>query len=308
MKNRKRKSTFLIGLAILCVVLLSIIAYKGVRTIMHKEDMTPIALYENSTSLFTKQTPDISSVIETDFPNGRFYEERKKAEEEKKAKEEAERKEREEKQRQEQEANNQQPSTSVQIPQYHGDKIVCLTFDDGPGYGSTERILNTLKQYNIKATFFVLGQKVAQNPGLLMRMIAEGHTIGSHSYDHPDLTTLSIESMKAQLNSTDQQIIAAGGYTTNYLRPPYGSYNDAIIQAIDKKIILWNVDSNDWRNKQNPQGTVNNVMSTLQPHSLILFHDIYDSSATALEQIIPQLLENGYRFVSLEEYIQITGY
>ncbi|OCN04471.1 hypothetical protein A4S06_02320 [Erysipelotrichaceae bacterium MTC7] len=274
-------------------------------TKLSQEQKQPIALYQNQTSLLKNDTQDLNSVIKSQFPKSVDYEERKKAEAERAAQEA---KKAEEEAKRQQEESQQQTNTVPQIPQYAGDKIVTLTFDDGPGYGSTERILNVLAQYNIKATFFVLGQKVAQNPAMLQRIIAEGHTVGSHSYDHPDLATLSLDAAQQQMDATDQQIIAAGGQATRYMRPPYGSYSDALRQHIQKKEILWNVDSNDWRNKQNPQATVNNVMSSLNQNSLILFHDIYDSSASAVEMIIPQLLANGYRFVSLDEYIQLTGY
>ena len=185
-------------------------------------------------------------------------------------------------------------------------KIIALSFDDGPGSNSTQRILDTLEEHDIKATFFVLGSKIEQNPEMLKQIHENGHEIGNHSYDHPDLTTLGYEEMMNQIRKTNQLIQDTTGERPKYLRPPYGAYTPDIELSSGLDVILWNVDSNDWRFRNGEQ-TKEFVLQNLAPQSLILFHDIYESTADSIDQLIPALKEQGYEFVSVSEYLNIMG-
>lgn len=187
-----------------------------------------------------------------------------------------------------------------------GEKLMALTFDDGPNTTSTLRILDILKQYNIKATFFVLGTKVEQNPAVLQRIVDEGHQVGNHSYSHPNLLKLSDEEIASQIKATNDLVKSVSNYDITILRPPYGSYDQRVEQIGRLRIVLWNIDSLDWKLREK-NAIVNQINASLRVHSILLMHDIYDSSADAFEAILPSLIEQNYKFVTIDEYSQLTG-
>ena len=187
-----------------------------------------------------------------------------------------------------------------------GSKVVALTFDDGPGYESTQRILDILAKYDAKATWFCLGSKVDANPDMLKKINAAGHEIANHSYNHPNLVNLPLNEALSNINSASASIKNVIGKSPNYLRPPYGSYNDTIAQNTSMKIALWNVDSWDWK-LRNGKSTYQHVMQTMRPNPVILFHDIYNTSADAVELLVPQLVKEGYTFVTYSEMMALTG-
>lgn len=192
----------------------------------------------------------------------------------------------------------------VKIPK--GSKYVALTFDDGPGYGSTKKILDVLSKYNAKGTWFVLGSKVDANPDMLKKIDAAGHEVANHSYSHPNLVQLDLTSALQNINSASSSIKNVIGKSPSFLRPPYGSYNDTIASNTNMKIALWSVDSLDWKFR-NGQSTYQHVMNTLTANPVILFHDIYDTSADAVELLVPKLAAEGYTFVTYSEMIAING-
>ena len=187
-----------------------------------------------------------------------------------------------------------------------GSKVVALTFDDGPGYESTQRILNILAKYNAKATWFCLGSRVDGNPEMLKQINAAGHEIANHSYNHPNLVNLPLNEALANVNSASDSIKRVINKSPKYLRPPYGSYNDTIASNVPMKIALWNVDSWDWKLKDG-QATYQHVMQTMTNNPVILFHDIYNTSADAIELLVPQLVKEGYTFVTYSEMMALTG-
>lgn len=185
-------------------------------------------------------------------------------------------------------------------------KFCALTFDDGPGYGSTSKILNVLAKYNIKATWFVLGSRIETNKAMAQRIVQEGHEIANHSYSHANLTTLSQEGYKNEINVTQNLIYTTTGAYSYYLLPPYGSYTNQIARDCGLQIALWNVDSLDWSLREK-NAIYTQVMNTMKTNSVVLFHDIYNFSAEAIELIVPALLEQGYTFVTYPQYLQIGG-
>ena len=182
---------------------------------------------------------------------------------------------------------------------------VALTFDDGPS-DFTDRLLDCLEANNVKATFFLAGQEVEYFQEPVKRMEELGCEIGNHSYDHPDLTTLSADDAASQLSRTDQLIQDLTGQIATVVRPPYGSYNDTVAEIAARPLILWSVDTLDWET-QNADSTVQNVMDNASDGQIILMHDIFKESVDAAEIFIPQLLQEGYQLVTVSELAAAKG-
>jgi polysaccharide deacetylase family sporulation protein PdaB len=186
-------------------------------------------------------------------------------------------------------------------------KVVALTFDDGPLVSSTPAILNVLKEKNVRATFFVVGERVKKFPALIQQEVAEGHEIGSHTYSHPRLTKLSDNLISEELEKTDLLISELAPHPTLF-RPPGGKYNQKTIELVRSKgynIILWSIDTQDWRSP--PVGQViKTVINNIKPGSIILLHDGKYPSPTpeALSFIIDDLKERGYQFVTVSELLK----
>ncbi|MGX7108882.1 polysaccharide deacetylase family protein [Facklamia miroungae] len=179
-------------------------------------------------------------------------------------------------------------------------KFVVLTFDDGPNPITTPQILDTLKFYDVKASFFVLGQNAEKYPDIIKRMQDEGHLIGNHSYSHRNFTLISEAEILDELNRTNQIIESATHASVNYYRMPYGAGGQREMQLTKMTPVLWNVDSEDWKSR-NEQMIINRVNSTLRPDPVILMHDIYQETANSLGTIIENIRRNGYQFVRLDE-------
>lgn len=195
--------------------------------------------------------------------------------------------------------SNQQVQQQPSTPQ----KVIALTFDDGPHKKVTDLILDVLQMHQVKATFFVLGQNVASLPEVVQRMHEEGHEIGSHSWSHKNLTKLSVEALNQEMNDTNEQIYnTIGQYPTIY-RPPFGAINDQVKEAISLTPVLWNIDTLDWQHKT-PAKTLENVKLQAKDQSILLMHDIYEESYEALDAVITYLEQQGYQFVTISELIQ----
>ncbi|WP_326907407.1 polysaccharide deacetylase family protein [Sedimentibacter sp. MB31-C6] len=178
--------------------------------------------------------------------------------------------------------------------------MIALTFDDGPSKLYTPRILDILEEYNSVGTFFVLGNNVKNNKDTLIRMIENGHEIGNHSYNHKDITTLSDEELYKQIKGTDDLIRNATGYTPSIMRPPYGTNSEEYNKKIFKPIILWSIDTLDWENR-NTEIIINNILDNVKDGDIILLHDLYDSTAEAVEKVVPELINRGYQLVTVSE-------
>jgi peptidoglycan/xylan/chitin deacetylase (PgdA/CDA1 family) len=193
-------------------------------------------------------------------------------------------------------------------------KYVALTFDDGPS-AYTAYILNILKRYNIPATFFVVGSEVKKFPNLIQRIDTEKHIIGNHTWNHPDITTLSKNELWKEINSTNIEIEKIIGHSPNLFRPPYSSINDKTAAAIKKfgmTSVLWNIDSQDWHEKS-PFVIHQYIIKNLKNNNLIVMHDgdQYGSgprnpTVTSLPKIIKYLIKNNYRFLTVPEFHQLA--
>lgn len=190
----------------------------------------------------------------------------------------------------------------VNVPE----KLVALTFDDGPHGQLTPRILDILARNGAKGTFFVLGQNANRFPGILQRAVAEGNEIGSHTWSHAKLTSCGREKLLSEMGRTHDAIIRATGKAPAVMRPPYGAINASTIQTIysayGTPAILWDVDTNDWR-KPGVQTVINRAVNGARSGSIILVHDIHASTADAIEGIVKGLQARGFRLVTVSELI-----
>lgn len=177
--------------------------------------------------------------------------------------------------------------------------MVALTFDDGPSI-YTDEILDTLKKYNSNASFFVLGNKIDAHSDTIIKMYQNGNEIGNHSYNHRWLTKLSKTEQIEQINKTQELIKKYTGFTPIYLRPTYGSVNSSLRNNINLDIVLWNVDTKDWKNKD-VNKIVDNALKDVKDGSIILMHDTYQRTSEAVKIIVPKLIEDGYQLVTISE-------
>ena len=185
-------------------------------------------------------------------------------------------------------------------------KIVALTFDDGPHPTYTQQILNILKEYDILATFFMTGKSVINFPDLAQLVFKEGHTIGNHSYDHTRYNSLSANDIISDLSLSQRAFFNTFGFFPSYFRPPYGELSlehIPLLKSYFRLAIKWNVDSLDW--KWHTSGTMiaNRVLENIKPGSIILFHDTHPSTVSSLPIIINKLLKDGYTFVTISDLV-----
>ncbi|KAJ3128539.1 hypothetical protein HK098_004169 [Nowakowskiella sp. JEL0407] len=184
--------------------------------------------------------------------------------------------------------------------------VLALTFDDGPDAKLTPPLLDTLKTLNVPVTFFVLGQLAQQNPTIIKRAFDEGHQISSHTWDHPNLTTLAGDAIRSQLTQTETVLKGIIGLTTVLMRPPYGEINVNVmneIHTLGYSAIVWNLDTNDWEKKD----PIVAFQADLKAGSgyISLQHDIQEPSVTPakITEIVTLAKSRGFRFSTVAECI-----
>ena len=185
------------------------------------------------------------------------------------------------------------------------DKLIALTFDDGPHPKYTSLVLDVLKKHNACATFFIVGERAEKLPEIVSRTSLEGHSIGNHTYDHTELTRLSDKEIISQISRTNNVIEKITGIRPTLLRPPLGARNkhvDSIIKGQNMYNILWNVDPVDWDSK-GAQLIHNRVVKNIQSGDIVIMHDFYPNTVTATDMILSTLSNEGYRFVTVEEIL-----
>lgn len=183
--------------------------------------------------------------------------------------------------------------------------MVALTFDDGPGK-FTDKLLDCLEENNAKATFFMLGENVERFPDVVKRMHDSGMELGNHSYDHTTLTTLSESDILKQITKTNNAIDDACGVPADVMRPPGGSYNTTVSSLAEMPIITWSIDTRDWANR-NADNTYKVIMDDVEDGSIVLMHDIHESSIEASLRLIPDLVEKGFRLVTIRQMAEQKG-
>lgn len=187
---------------------------------------------------------------------------------------------------------------------------IAMTFDDGPSAALTPRLLDILKQRNIKVTFFVLGQLVQEHPEIVQRAVSEGHEIANHSWDHKALTKLGEGGLQHELADTSAAISKATGKPVTLMRPPYGATNPRLNRAFEKeygmKVILWSVDPLDWK-RPGPGVVSQRIVAGAKPGAIILSHDIHPGTIEAMPAALDALLAKGYRFVTVSELLAMES-
>ncbi len=186
---------------------------------------------------------------------------------------------------------------------------IAMTFDDGPSEKLTPRLLDLLAAHHIKATFFVIGQNVAEHPEILQRAIREGHEVGNHSWSHPNLGKMSDDSVRRQLKMTEEAITNACGVRPTLMRPPYGSITTRqkhwIHDEFGYRIILWDVDPLDWK-RPGPKIVTSRILQQTRAGSIVLSHDIHPGTIEAMPETFRQLEAKGFKFVTVSELIAMA--
>ncbi len=185
-------------------------------------------------------------------------------------------------------------------------KTVALSFDDGPSKTYNSKILEVLADNKAHASFFMVGTMMNACNQCVINTYKSGNEIGSHTYEHMNIKKNSIEKVSESLNKVDTIYNRLTGDHIKLLRPPYGAYNSTNLENIDKAFILWNLDTEDWRYR-NVEHIVEYIKNNVKDGSIILMHELYESSYESLKIILPWLYANGYQIVSVSELASLKG-
>jgi peptidoglycan/xylan/chitin deacetylase (PgdA/CDA1 family) len=198
------------------------------------------------------------------------------------------------------------------------DKVVALTFDDGPSAEWTPKILDELKGSGVKATFFMIGEHVARYPEIARRVVDEGHEAGIHTYHHPNLLFVTLPDLKKEIIDGQKAIERATGAATYLFRPPKAWLTDKEKRYIDELgfiSVLWTLNSKDWVTFDDKY-MVKFLLKRVQPGDIILFHDAggvlgiekgdRDETFRTIPTLVSKLKDMGYRFVTVSELIKLS--
>jgi peptidoglycan/xylan/chitin deacetylase (PgdA/CDA1 family) len=183
------------------------------------------------------------------------------------------------------------------------EKVVALTFDDGPSPATTPKVLETLRSAGVPATFFVMGQEVEQHPDLARRIVAEGHALGNHTWNHLYLDRMDAACTTAEMEISGRLIESVTGYHPNWFRPPGGLYTEDALRtahSLNERIVLWSQDARDWASPGEAE-IRRRILADLAPGHIILLHDTRRQTAAVLPALIEEIRGRGYRFVRLDE-------
>ena len=183
--------------------------------------------------------------------------------------------------------------------------MVVLTFDDGPSGRTTKNLLEILERHQAHATFFVVGKMASYQEHLLEDIVKHGHELGNHSYDHSSFRKLSSQKRLEQMQRTNE-LLMKHQKSIRWFRPPYGSYNDNILEEIDNQnmcTVLWSIDPKDWKNPS-PTKLVQRIQTKLQHGSVILLHEHHPNTVKALNDLLNICKEGGFLVVSLREFFE----
>lgn len=200
-------------------------------------------------------------------------------------------------------------NTPVYNSNFNEEKKIALTFDDGPHPRNTPEILKILDKYGVKATFFVIGINAKNYPEALSMVIDGGHEIGNHTYSHQVLKNLSKDAISKEIIDTEMEISKQNEFTTTLIRPPCGFYDENLVGLANEnnyKVVLWSIDTHDWAHAS-VESIVTSINNKVKGGDIILFHDYIsgeNNTPKALQVIIPKLLSQGYKFVTVSELLQ----
>jgi len=186
---------------------------------------------------------------------------------------------------------------------------IAMTFDDGPHPQNTPRLLDMLRERNIKATFYVTGRSVNLYPQITRRIVAEGHEIGNHTWTHPNLRKLSNTQVRSELNRTRDIIISTCGVKPRTMRPPYGALSQSQRAWIHKEYgyptILWSVDPEDWK-KPGPSVVTSRILNNTRNGGIVLAHDLHKPTIDAMPATFDGLLRKGFKFVTVSQLLTLS--
>ncbi len=197
---------------------------------------------------------------------------------------------------------DEETETKTKSVSVYDEKTVAVTFDDGPGAESTMMLLDGLKERNVRAAFFLVGENIKGHEDIVKRMHDEGHIIGNHTYTHVILTKIPQEKALEEIYNTNKIIEEITGEKVKYIRPPCGEWNNDMFFQVDLQPVFWNVDPLDWERKD-VGGIVEDVVKNVRSGDIILLHDIYDTSVAAALEIIDRLKDKGFVFVTVDEIL-----
>lgn len=184
--------------------------------------------------------------------------------------------------------------------------MIALTFDDGPG-DYTMELLEALEEYDVHATFFMQGYNIHEDDKeTIQKMLDIGCEIGNHSTTHADFTTLNVSQIQSEINQTNEEIFDLVGVYPTVMRPPYGAVNDTVKSTVGLPIILWNVDTLDWKTND-ANDVVEHILTVAGDGDIVLMHDTKEWSVEATIEVIPILLEQGYQLVTVSEMAEAHG-
>lgn len=186
--------------------------------------------------------------------------------------------------------------------------VLAMTFDDGPHPTLTPKLLDILKERNIKCTFFVIGKNAKAYPKIIQRMLAEGHEIANHTWTHCSLTSRSDAQIRSELQQSEDALVAAANYRPHLIRPPYGAINTRIKQLMFTEFgyptVMWSVDPQDWR-RPGSSVVTSRLVNGAHPGAIMLSHDIHAPTIQAMPSMFDQLLAKGYQFVTVSQLMNM---
>lgn len=186
--------------------------------------------------------------------------------------------------------------------QFSGEKQIALTFDDGPHSVYTPQLLDGLRERGVHVTFFLLGENIEGKEAIVKQMQEDGHLIGNHGYSHVQMSKEKVTTACEQIEENNCKIEEITGTRPQYLRPPYGSWTDELGCTTNMQVVLWNLDSLDWKS-QNTRKVVRTIVKNVEPGDIILLHDTFKSSVEAALEVIDTLSKQGYTFVTVDELL-----
>ncbi len=187
------------------------------------------------------------------------------------------------------------------------EKVVALTFDDGPTINKTDRVVEILNNNKANATFFMVGNKITyKNKPTILNVLDNGNEVGGHSYSHQMLTRLKEEKILEEINNTNANFKEITGTDLYLVRPPYGSSNKKVRETVSNPFIMWSLDTMDWKSK-NAEKVYNKVIETVEDGNIILMHDSYDSTLAALEEVLPKLYTMGYKVTTVSNLAKLKN-
>lgn len=187
-------------------------------------------------------------------------------------------------------------------PTADSEKLMALTFDDGPHKVHTKRLLDGLKERGVKASFFLVGENIPGNEELVRQMAEDGHFIGIHCYSHVDLTKKTTEDSCRDILKTAELIEDITGRRPEYIRPPYGNWSEELEECVGMTTVFWDIDTLDWQ-MQNSAKILSHIVKQAGKHHVVLLHDVFSSSVNAALAAVDTLANQGYTFVTVDDLV-----